>query len=243
MITTDQIQPGRDFADLTVGMHFVPTTIDSGTTVLAQLPQIEPCTGAQLDAVRWSTVSAAPVAGAQLTTTITRWWHDGTDGWLNTDSTSRNDQDFVVERALATWKIPGAPSDSSASRVAWNFASPEWAKRMAARLADTAFKESTAAFDGTIGITSGDVSSQFRIYRGQVLEAGRKSLDGATFTIQTDEINWVHLLTAPHCDYVRRASRGEFSITGSSFQYLRMFKPIMLLLDEARAEIRETSNA
>lgn len=242
MIAPGQASRGGSFANLAVGMHFAQSQIGGDSDLLEHVRSIEPCKDAELDTIRWSRSKTSPASGADESTMVTRWWHDGQDGWLNTDSTSR-DGDAIVEQALATWKIPGASGDVDAARVAWNFASPEWSERIASRLPGTAFEEAAAAFDGTLGIASGDVATQFRIYRGRVLEAGRKTLDGATFTVHADESTWVQLLMADQCDYVRRAGRGEFRASGSSFQYLRMFKPIILLLEEARAEIRESAHA
>src|SRR5690606_5140019 len=56
-------------------------------------------------------------------------------------------------------------------------------------------------------------------------------------------VDLIGMLAAKRSDYVRRAGQGQFSSSGSSFQYLRMFKAIMLILDAARTEVREAADA
>ena len=88
---------------------------------------------------------------------------------------------------------------------------------------------------------SGAAEVQLRVYRGRVLEAARKSLDGATFTISADELTWVELLTGEYDEYVRFAANGRFHILGSGFQYLRLTRTVRLLVDHARAMVREVT--
>lgn len=119
--------------------------------------------------------------------------------------------------------------------AALDFCGPRWTKDLAAHLADdTDFVASTRSFDGTIGFQAGTVATCLRIYKGTILEAAPKSLLGSTFTVQASELVWTRFMTGPRNDFIPRTLRGEFSVSGSGYDYLRMTKALMRIWDCAR---------
>jgi hypothetical protein len=84
------------------------------------------------------------------------------------------------------------------------------------------------------------MSVEFRIYRGSLIESGRKTLDGPTYTIEADALTWAELITGRYDDYVRLAAQSRFSVRGSGFQYLRLSKTTRIMIWHAREMRRET---
>lgn len=126
--------------------------------------------------------------------------------------------------------------DDRAERVGRSFGTPEWARALATRLdASAAFTSATATWDGTIGLRIGDDAVQFRIYRGRVLEAGRRTPHGPTFVLGASDLSWARLLTGPVNDFTVRTMRDEFAADGDAYEYLRLTAALVALVDEARA--------
>lgn len=118
-----------------------------------------------------------------------------------------------------------------------------WAERIAARLNDDeAFRSATATWDGTIGVAGERDETQFRIYRGRVLEAGVRAPNGPTFTVMASDRTWAELVSGSENDFMRRAMQGAFSVRGAAYEYLRLTRAINLMVDAARAEF-ETGSA
>ena len=144
----------------------------------------------------------------------------------------------VVESARVTWDVPAASDvqdDESAPRVAWDVGTVAWGKHLAAGLAaNEDFASAVETFDGSVGIRAGEEQVEFRIYRGKVIEVARKSAEGPTFTITGSERAWVDLLASPKNDFVKRLGRNDFRSSGNNYQYLRIFRAIMLMVDEAQ---------
>jgi acyl dehydratase len=116
------------------------------------------------------------------------------------------------------------------------FGTRAWGEALAARLAeDDGFAEALASWDGTIGLRAGSAEVHLRIYRGAVLEVSTRAALGATFTLEADESTWLALVTAPVNDFTQRSMRGEFATRGNAYEYLRLTRPLNLLVDAARA--------
>lgn len=199
---------------------------------LAAAARLRPCAGAVLRGVEWSGSGAADVLRATLTR---RRVTDGR-GVLHQAV-------LGAGTALLSWEVEPATYQPTARDLALDdIGGVGWGRRLADRLdRDEDFRSSASTFDGTIGLRSGAVEVQLRVYRGRVLEAARRSLDGATFTISADELTWVELLTGEHDEYVRFAADGRFHILGSGFQYLRLTRTVRVLVDRARAMVREAT--
>lgn len=126
--------------------------------------------------------------------------------------------------------------DDRADRVGTAFGTAEWARALAARLdASEPFTGATATWDGTIGLRIGDDVVQFRIYRGRVLECGRRTPHGPTFVLGASDLTWAQLLTGPVNDFTVRTMRDEFGSDGDAYEYLRLTAALVALVDEARA--------
>jgi hypothetical protein len=152
----------------------------------------------------------------------------------------------LVDEAVTTWQA--ARSELPAADAATDeIASPQWGTLLAERLAaDPAFASSTATFDGSIGWASrggdGTTGVEFRVYRGSIIETGRKTLDGPTYAIEADALTWAELITGRYDDYVRFAARGRFTVRGSGFQYLRLSKTTRIMIWHARTMRQEARN-
>lgn len=119
-----------------------------------------------------------------------------------------------------------------------------WGVALADRLgAGSSFARSTGTFDGTIAVGTPERQVQLRIYRGRILEAVRKTVDGPTFAVVGSDAAWTGLLLSSRDDFVRRTSEGEFNAQGSSFQYLRMFKAVTAIAVAAKRMWEEADGA
>jgi hypothetical protein len=152
----------------------------------------------------------------------------------------------LIDEAVTSWQAPQAdfPGPDQATDA---IASPQWGALLAERLkADPAFASSTATFDGSIGLVSrgsdGTTGVEFRVYRGSILETGRKTLDGPTFAIEADTLTWAELVTGRYDDYIRLAARSRFTVRGSGFQYLRLTKTVRIMIWHARTMRQEARN-
>lgn len=126
--------------------------------------------------------------------------------------------------------------DDREARRGQAFPTVEWARALAARLADSAaFARATGTWDGTIGLRFGADPVLFRVYRGRVLEAGTRTPDGPTFVVAAPDVVWARLFTGPVNDFTKRTMRDEFTVEGSAYEYLRLTAAIVALVDEARA--------
>ena len=56
----------------------------------------------------------------------------------------------------------------------------------------------------------------------------------AELTLGADELVWTNLITGPRNDFMQRAMRGQFQVSGSGYEYLRLTKPLHALIDNAR---------
>jgi hypothetical protein len=171
--------------------------------------------------------------------TLTGRHFDAESGEVTLDQQLRGDGAYGPARVELSWRLPAAGQpepDPSTDEIG----SPAWGALLAASLAaDPEFASSTATLDGSIGIVSrtpaGPSAVEFRIYRGKIIEHGRKSLDGATFAIEADALTWAELVTGRYDDYVRFAARGRFTIRGSGFHYLRLNRTVRIMVHHARA--------
>jgi len=124
------------------------------------------------------------------------------------------------------------------------FATPEWGQAILPQLeASEAFRSAVQAYDGTIGIAGNGAEVHFRIYKGKVIEIGRRALKGSDFTVSASGTTWCQLILGERNDFMDRALKGEFSTTGSGYEYLRMTKGLVLIIDAARAAARTGGEA
>ncbi|MBN9734927.1 MULTISPECIES: hotdog domain-containing protein [unclassified Pseudonocardia] len=159
------------------------------------------------------------------------------NGVIGRDVVVRNQDGVVVQRGSTSALVTARSAvDDHAARTGRAFATPGWAAALAARLdASAAFTTATATWDGTIGLRFGDDVVQFRVFRGRVIESGRRTPHGPTFVLGASDLTWVRLLTGPVNDYTVRTMRDEFATDGDAYEYLRLTAALVALVDEARA--------
>ncbi len=166
-------------------------------------------------------------------TTVTRCRRSGEQGTVNRHVVVRNQHgERVLQGGVAVLVRAREPGTDQVGRA---FGTVAWGQALARRLADDArFTGATASWDGTIGVRCGDDEVQLRIYKGTVIEATRRVPHGATFTVEADELTWTELLTGPRNDFTRRAMAGQFAARGDGYEYLRLTKALIALVDVAR---------
>jgi acyl dehydratase/putative sterol carrier protein len=119
--------------------------------------------------------------------------------------------------------------------AALQFGTPAWGEALVPALEDEpGFTAAVATYDGSIGLAAGDQEVHFRIYRGKIIEASRRSLRGADFVLSAEENTWTEMLLGPENDFMKRAMPGQFSVRGNGAEYLRMTKVLALMVDAAR---------
>jgi hypothetical protein len=244
----------RDFDEVRVGMtspvDVTPAADSAVPQLLPAIAQAAPVSDAVLTGLEWEQGAGTGSAGVRGEAVVTRWKpaRRRGRGTVHQDVRLFDAEGRVVERARVSWDVPAAKDvqdDEAPARAAWDVGSVAWGQHLAAGLAgNEAFTAAVATFDGSIGIRAGEEQVELRIYRGAVIEVARKSLEGPTFTITGSERAWIDLLSAPKNDYVARTGRNEFRSSGNNFQYLRIFKAIMLMVDEAQlAAVKEKPSA
>lgn len=167
-----------------------------------------------------------------------------TNGVVKRHVVVRDQHGAVVQEGQTSALVRArAAIDDQETRVGRAFPTVAWARRLAARLdAAPAFAEATGTWDGTIGLAFDGDPVLFRVYRGKVLDCGTRTPDGATFVVEAEDVTWTRLITGPANDFTKRTMRDEFSVSGSAYEYLRLTRAVIALVDEARAMTGSTEN-
>ena len=170
-----------------------------------------------------------------MTITKCRRTSDGDRGVVNRHVVLLNQRDERVQEGTTAVLVRARDTDPTSDHAERAFATAEWADALADRLGrDERFTSATSSWDGTIGLRCGDEEVHLRLYRGRVIEATRRAPHGATFTVGAPELVWTELITGPHNDFMQRVMRGQFDVTGSGYEYLRLTKVLHVLVDNAR---------
>ncbi|KRF11799.1 hypothetical protein [Nocardioides sp. Soil796] len=172
----------------------------------------------------------------ETTVTACRRTPDLEQGVVTRHIRFHDDDGGLCQEGTVTSLVPVRSAvDDEEARTNRAFGTRAWATALAALLdADPAFRTETSTWDGTIGIGYGEQQAQFRVYKGRVLEAGTRTVTGATFAVEAGERDWVDLLTGPANDFVRRAMMDQFAVTGNAYEYLRLQAAVVALVDRAR---------
>lgn len=200
---------------------------------------VEPTAIAMLD-LEWRFLDAV-VAGDQLQSTMT----------ITRRRRSASRQAGVIGRHFVLMKMDGTVVQEGSSAllvqarggpptpepaVFTDFCTVPWARALEPLLsADPEFGAATSSYDGSIGLSCGREAVQLRIYRGRILDVGRSTPSGPSFTLQGSELAWTGLARAGRNDFIARTSKGQFSMTGSAYEYLRMNKALVVIWDAVRA--------
>lgn len=166
--------------------------------------------------------------------TITRVRPGAGGGSLLSASVSLRAEDgTVLEQGSCEFSSPEAPGAEAAGR--YQFGTVEWGKALVPYLArNEQFTAAIASYDGTIGLAAGAGEVHFRLYKGTVLEVVRRAVHGADFTLEADDSIWVELILGGRNDFMDRAMKGQFRTRGSGYEYLRMTKALVCIIDAAR---------
>lgn len=150
----------------------------------------------------------------------------------------RNQDNMVVQQGTSAFLVRSHGAAEVPPEL--QFGTAAWGQSLVPYLEnDQEFTAAIAAYDGTIGVAAGEQEVHFRCYRGRIIEASRRSLLGADFTLAADEFTWTQLILGDTNDFMKRAMLGQFSVRGSGAEYLRMTKVLVHLVDAARAAARK----
>lgn len=188
---------------------------------------------------RWTYLAPIYVGDAvsyEMTVTRCRRTSKLTNGVVKRHVVVRNQHGAVVQEGQTSALVRArAAVDDTETRVGRAFPTLPWARRLAARLDVSApFVEATGTWDGTLGLAFDTDPVLFRVYRGKVIDCGARTPEGATFVVAAPDVTWIQIIAGPANDFTKRAMRGEFTVSGSAYEYLRLNRALIALLDEAR---------
>lgn len=163
----------------------------------------------------------------------------GESGVVNRHMRLTNQDGAVVQEGTSAMLVhargPRADGEEEA-RAHRDFGSLVWGRLLAKRLSsDEAFAHATIAFDGAIGLQAGTEVVYLKTYLGCVIDVVQRTQVPADFIVQGSEAAWADLALADRNDYIARAMHGEFSISGSTYQYLRLTRAVVALMDSVQA--------
>jgi acyl dehydratase len=128
-----------------------------------------------------------------------------------------------------------------------SFGSDGWVNLLAQSLEkDETFATATSSFDGSIVFNFGETSLGLRIYRGRVIDSGRAVVSSATFAISAPFAVWLKFAKRPRNEFISFAMADQFKVRGSTYDYLRMTRALMVITDHVRGllfDAQGTANA
>jgi acyl dehydratase/putative sterol carrier protein len=176
----------------------------------------------------------------EMTITRTRRTSSGRHGVLGRHIEVTNQHGEVVQRGSTAALVRTRGDGKDQFPEARAYCTPEWGRLLSQRLQeDGVFTSSTATWDGALGLASDDGEVVLRVYQGAILSAGSRVPNGATFTLKASDKTWTDLLCGPTNDFMKRAMLGEFSVQGSAYEYLRLTKAVVALVECARSLAKE----
>ncbi|WP_072801534.1 hypothetical protein [Rhodococcoides yunnanense] len=222
----------------------VSQTIGTAGLVFAGLSST-PVSGGERTGMEWKRIDAVePGDSARVYTVVTRVavLDRGTE--LDRHVRVVDSLGNIREEGTETWSVP----TTTAIRVdaGTDFCTGPWADALVESLArESEFADSLSTWDGTIGLRCTDGSSRsreihLRIYRGRIIDVTRRTPHGATFVFTASARAWIDLVTAERNDFMRRAIRGEFDSSGDGYEYLRLTKPLGIIVEHARTIAKGT---
>lgn len=178
-----------------------------------------------------------PVAAGQEVRhelTLTRVRRAGTGSLFSASAVLRTENGTVLEQGTCEFASPAAPGKEADGR--YQFGTVEWGRLLVPYLeGNEQFTSAIASYDGTVGLAAGTGEVHFRLYKGAVLEVVRRAIHGSDFTLEADDSVWSELILGARNDFMDRAMKGQFRTRGSGYEYLRMTKALVCIIDAARA--------
>ncbi|GAB3494189.1 hypothetical protein [Amycolatopsis cihanbeyliensis] len=190
-----------------------------------------------LNDLRWS--FHAPVRRGdrvRLTATVTRC-RAGGDGWglLHRHLVLAGQDDTVLGDGTGSFTIPTRQATPDERHVRTDFGSVAWAELLCDTLErNEDFVSATRPMDGTLGFRCGDEEAHIRVYKGRIVEVGRSTPTGPTFTVAGSELAWAELAGAPRNDFIARTMTSQFYATGNAHEYVRFTKAVVSAWDSIR---------
>ena len=168
----------------------------------------------------------------EMTITRCRRSGKGDRGIIGRHVRVRNAAGTLVQEGCTAMLVRARGSEAMPAR---EFFTPCWTRLVGESLGgNEAFRSATATWDGAFALACGADEAHFRIYKGQVLDAGPRPPNGPDFTLVADELVWTALLTADRDEFMQRAMQGQFAVRGSAYAYLRLTKALALTVEAAR---------
>lgn len=168
----------------------------------------------------------------EMTITRCRLSGKGDRGIVGRHVRIRNATGTPVQEGSTAMLVRAREREAAPAR---EFFTPGWTRLVGAGLGgNEAFRRATATWDGAFALACGEDEAHFRIYKGQVLDAGTRPPNGPDFTLVADELIWTELFTAETDEFMQRAMRGQFAVRGSAYEYLRLTKALAMTVEAAR---------
>lgn len=148
----------------------------------------------------------------------------------------------TVQRGSSTVLVEARTDGAGEDLVPWAYCTTDWAERLAEKLkSNETFRRATATWDGAIGLASDGGEVVLRIYRGQIIHTGTRVPNGPTFTFSATDNTWTQMLTAETNEFMIRAMKGQFEVHGNAYEYVRLTKTMMSIVESARDLIKEAT--
>lgn len=210
-----------------------------GPTVAELLTPLPVSASAVRECLTWRTHDPVePGDSVRTESVITRVAADGDTAVVVRRVVLRDNVNTLREEAVETWRL--RDGDIALTVPATDFCTDRWGILVRDSLAaDPDFASSLATWDGTIGLRCDDREIHLRVYRGRIIDVTRRTPGGATFTFIAPGHTWVDLILGERNDFMRRAITGEFSSAGNGYEYLRLTKPLDIVIAHARAIAQE----
>jgi acyl dehydratase len=120
-----------------------------------------------------------------------------------------------------------------------SFASPNWLQALVKNVGESKeFADATSSFDGSIALHFGVGSMGIRIYRGRIIDQGRAVANNPTFSVGAPASTWLRFASRPRNEFIAFAMDDEFEVRGSTYEYLRMTRALVLMTNAVRALIK-----
>lgn len=161
-------------------------------------------------------------------------------GVLGRDIEIVNGNDEVIQRGTSKVLVQARGTGSGEDLVPWAYCTVAWGERLAAALEhNETFRKATATWDGAIGLASDQHHVVLRVYCGKVIDVARRVPHGPTFTFTAGDRTWAEMLKADTNEYMVRAMKGQFTVHGNAYEYVRLTKTVMSIIESARTLIKE----
>ena len=163
---------------------------------------------------------------------------DATRGVVGRRFVVRDDQGVVLQEGLSEVVVTVRDGVRAQEHElsSPSFGSAAWVTHLGERLSsDVQFHAATSTFDGSISLRFGSDACALRIYRGRVIDSGRAVGSNATFTVAAAHSEWLAFARRPRNEFISFAMSDRFTISGSTYEYLRMTRATMIATDHVRA--------